>query len=384
MMSQARVRVVSTLEEVQRQEWDALSHGDSPFTKWGYLAALERSGSVGPGTGWLPRYVLLEWGGGIIGACPSYVKTDSYGEYIFDWAWAQASERGGIPYYPKLVVAVPFTPATGRRFLTRPNEDETEVTRALVAGLHDLVEDLGLSGLHILFCTEQEAAIAGSLGLRERASFQFHWINRGYGSFDDFLGALKSRKRKQVKKERARAHSAVDRIDFVYGDELTKDDFAALERFYRCTVADHGGFAYLQPGFFQEVAHLLPKEMVFARARQNDQCVAGALFFETPEALYGRYWGADLAIDSLHFELAYYSAIERCIARNTKLFEAGAQGSHKLMRGLMPRRTYSCHSLRHPGLSQAVRGFLEVEAAEVHSQMAYLESCGPYSQRRNR
>jgi predicted N-acyltransferase len=372
-------RVLRTIAEVDRAAWDALDHGASPFLRHGFLTALEASGSVGgPRGGWAPRYVLVEQGARLVGALAAFVKHDSYGEYIFDWSWASASERAGIPYYPKLVVAAPATPATGVRLLVAPAADRAAVIARLVAELRALADAERCSSIHWLFCTEEERDVLAALGFAPRRSMQFHWHNRGYPDFDGFLAELASRKRKQVRKERAAARAAVDAIELVPGAELSGDDLAAIERFYRTTVAEHGGQAYLGRGFFGALQRELPGAMLFARARKDGRTIAGALFLETEQALYGRYWGADQPIEMLHFELAYYVGIERAIARGLPLFEAGAQGGHKLVRGFAPRATHSCHWLRHPGLDAAVRGFLVEEARAVDQHMLELAERLPY------
>ncbi|MBL4637036.1 MAG: N-acetyltransferase, partial [Kofleriaceae bacterium] len=280
-MSDITIRSLSSLERVDSALWDGLCHGDSPFQKYGFLRALELSESVGPGTGWLPQYLLVEEDGELLGACAAYLKTDSYGEYIFDWAWARASPRFGVSYYPKLVVAAPFTPATGNRLLIAPEADRELVQRAIASGIVGLCEKHQLSGAHVLFCTDNEAAALEKLGLARRSSVQYHWHNRDYTSFDEFLAALKSRKRKQIRKERSRAQAAVDSIEFVFARDWQEEDFEALDRFYRKTVAEHGGFDYLRPGFFRHVAECMSDTVLYCRVINDGVIVAGALFFET-------------------------------------------------------------------------------------------------------
>ncbi len=377
-MSDIQIRTLSTLERVNSADWDQLDHGASPFLKHGFLLALEQSNSVGPQTGWLPSYLLVEREGELLGACAAYVKTDSYGEYIFDWAWARAAPRFGVNYYPKLVVAAPFTPASGNRLLIAPGQDRGQVQAALIKGIGALVEKYKLSSAHILFCSQEEAMAMEASGLARRSSYQFHWRNREYANFDEFLSELKSRKRKQIRKERQRAQAAVDSIEFVFARDMTEKDLEALNRFYRKTVAEHGGYDYLRPGFFEAARRLLPDTMLFCRVSKQGEVVAGAIFFETKEALYGRYWGSEASCEFLHFEVAYYAAIERCIDRKIPLFEAGAQGQHKLVRGFEPALTYSCHLVADADFDHALRGFLIAEEAEVEQQMRELAATGPY------
>jgi hypothetical protein len=342
------------------------------------LRALELSGSVGGDSGWLPFYVLAEGGGELVGAVAAYLKLHSYGEYIFDFEWARASERAGIAYFPKLVIAAPVTPATGRRILLAPGTDEEAVTHALVHGVREIADRLDCSSIHWLFCTADEQATLASLGFAPRASYQFHWHNDGYTDFDDFLSRMSSRKRKQIRKERRRCLDGVDAVEWIEGDALAADDLAAMDAFYRRNVEAHWGEAYLRPGFFHHLQRLLPERLRFVRARRGDQAVAGAIYLETERGLYGRYWGCDEHVELLHFEAAYYAGIERCIERGIPLFEAGAQGEHKLLRGFAPSPTYSAHWLRHSGLNRAIRAHLVEEAAVVKMRMLRLAEHLPF------
>ncbi|MBP8806589.1 MAG: GNAT family N-acetyltransferase [Kofleriaceae bacterium] len=371
-------RVVASIAELDRGAWDRLDHGPSPFLRHGFLTALEASGSIGRRAGWQPAYVVVEAGGELIGAVAAFVKRHSYGEYIFDWAWAGAAERAGLAYYPKLVVAAPITPATGTRLLIAPGADVAAVTAALVAGVREVADATDCSSIHWLFCTADEQARLVDHGFIARASFQFHWPNRGYQRFDDFLAALASRKRKQVRKERARVAAAIDRLRWRPGPDLDAATLDRLDRYYRSTTEAHGGHDYLRPGFFHRVAAELPAETWLVEVEVGGAPAAGALFFETAHGLYGRYWGSDVAIDCLHFETAYYAGIERCIAHGLPRFEAGAQGEHKLVRGFVPTATYSAHWLRHPGLHAAIVDFCARERVAVEAQMAELDGFGPY------
>lgn len=393
-------RTVTSLASVPPAAWDALAHGGCPFLEHGFLRALELSGSVGDEAGWRPVYVLVEELPGpgaddlaaptssgamgarsparLVGAVPAYIKRHSYGEFIFDWAWARAAIQGGLRYYPKLVVAAPMTPATGPRLLVHPSADRAEIVRRLAAGVREAADAEGCSSIHWLFTTPVEQDELAALGYAPRASFQYHWHNDGYRDFDAFLQTMTSRRRKQLRKERARAREGIDALEWVPGGELGDDDLAAIDEFYRGTVHAHGGHDYLAPGFFEHVRTLMPERVLWARARRGGRTVAGALFFETDAALYGRYWGCREQIPFLHFEAAYYAAIERCIARGLPRFEAGAQGEHKLLRGFVPARTCSSHWFRHPGLAAAVGRFLAQEAAAVQEQMRELGEYLPF------
>ena len=401
-----------TIEGVDPAGWNALAHAPSPFLEWGFLRALEISNSVGADAGWDPHYLIVQGelpdaeaaqetspdrAGGtggepggprsatreptLLGAVTAYVKNHSYGEYIFDFHWARASTGAGIPYYPKLVIAAPATPATGRRILLHPDLDAAgrdAVASRLIAGVRELADKRGCHSIHWLFTTEDERERLVEAGFAARASYQFHWHNRDYADFDAFLATLTSRKRKQIRKERRRAQAKVDSVRFIPGDELSQAQREALDRFYRRTTDMYGGRQYLRPGFFASLLELAPERVRFLEVARNDQALAGALFFETGQGLYGRYWGCDEEIEFLHFEAAYYAGIERCIELGLPLFEAGAQGEHKLLRGFLPVMCHSAHWLRHPGLDHGVREFLREEGKAVTQQIAQLSNYGPY------
>ena len=372
------------MAEVDAIAWDGLDHGPSPFLRHGFLRALEESGSIDAASakkrrsGWSGVYLLAEQAGRLVGAVPAFLKDHSYGEYIFDWGWANAAQRSGLPYYPKLVIAAPQTPATGNRMLLAPGADAVATRAALIAAVRAVADDAECSSIHWLFCTKDEQAQLEEAGFFPRASMQFHWHNRGYQTFDDFLGQLKSRKRKQLRKERERARAAIERLSWIGGAELGQDRLDDLDRFYRNTTDQHGGRDYLRPGFFHALAKYLPDAMRMVEVVAGGKRVAGALFLETERALYGRYWGADVHVDLLHFETAYYAGIERAIERRLPLFEAGAQGEHKLLRGFDPMPTYSAHWIRHPGLSAAIVDFTQREAVAMAAEMAEMARFGPY------
>jgi predicted N-acyltransferase len=367
---------------VPSEEWDALVDGNDPFAEWGFLAALERSKSVGPGTGWLPHFTLVRRRGELVGAAPSYIKSHSYGEFVFDWSWAAAAERARIAYYPKVVVAVPLTPVSGSRLLIRPDADAEAVRAELVRGLLALAEAADCSSIHVLFCNEAETrALAGS-GFAPRLGMQFHWRNRSpepYAGFDDFLGAFRSRNRKQVRHERKVAAGHGLKLETRTGNELPEKTWSVLQRLYAANASKHGGARYLTPAFFQEVRQHFAHRAVVSLASQGDRVVAGTLNFERGQHLYGRYWGAFDEYDMLHFELCYYQLIDRAVERRHTLFEAGAQGEHKLKRGLDPAYTHSAHLIRHPGLHAAVTRFVEGEAAHVERELEGYKSLSPYS-----
>jgi predicted N-acyltransferase len=375
------VRAVRSITDVDAPAWDALDHGPSPFLRHGFLRALEESGSIG-GTGrrrsgWAPVYLLAERAGRLVGAVAAFVKDHSYGEYIFDWGWANAAQRAGIRYYPKLVIAAPATPATGKRILLAPDGGR-QATAALLDAVRALADDTDCSSIHWLFCTREEQATLERAGYFSRLTLQFHWHNRDYNSFDDFLGALKSRKRKQLRKERERARAAIDSLAWHEGGALGQQQLDDLDRFYRITTANHGGRDYLREGFFHALAKHLPDAMRVVEVTKGGRRIAGALFLETDAALYGRYWGADTHVDLLHFETAYYAGIDRAIERRIPLFEAGAQGEHKLLRGFEPSPIYSAHWIRHEGLAAAVEDYTRREAQAIKVELAEMAKFGPY------
>lgn len=383
------MRAVGSVRDVPAA-WDELDHGPSPFLRHGFLRALEESGSIDAAdargaarrrrSGWMGVYLLAELDGRLAGGVAAFIKSHSYGEYIFDWGWANAAARAGLEYYPKLVIAAPATPATGNRILLRGELGPAApaVRGALIAAVRALADDTQCSSIHWLFCTQDEQAQLADAGFFPRASYQFHWKNRAYQSFDDFLGQLQSRKRKQLRKERARAQAAVDGLAWIPGRELDAARLDDLDRYYRQTTDNHGGRDYLRPRFFHVLAEALPDAMQMVEVTRGGTRIAGALFLETEHALYGRYWGTDVHVELLHFETAYYAGIERAITRGLPLFEAGAQGEHKLLRGFDPSPTYSAHWIRHPGLAAAIEDHTQREAAGVAFEMAELAKVGPY------
>ncbi|MGE0549653.1 MAG: GNAT family N-acetyltransferase [Kofleriaceae bacterium] len=383
------VKVVGSVDELPQVAWDGLDHGASPFLRHGFLHALEASGSIDAPrrggrlrrkSGWTSVYLLCEIDGRLAGAVAAFIKDHSYGEYIFDWGWANSAQRAGIRYYPKLVIAAPATPATGHRILLAPGLGDAKglVRSALIAAVRDVADEMSCSSIHWLFCTAEEQAALVEHGLFARASYQFHWNNRGYKSFDDFLGAMTSRKRKQIRKERARVHAAIDNLMWVSGRELDQARLDDLDRFYRSTTDAHGGRDYLRPGFFHRLAESLPDAMQMVEVTVQGKRAAGALFLESPGGLYGRYWGADVEIELLHFETAYYAGIERAIVRGIPLFEAGAQGEHKLLRGFEPSPTYSAHWIRHEALAMAIQDHVRREAVAVAAEIEEIAKFGPF------
>lgn len=370
------------IAEIGAAEWDACAGGDNPFVGHAFLSALEDSGSAGPRTGWLPQHAALrDPGGRVLAVAPMYAKSHSYGEYVFDHGWAHAFERAGGSYYPKLQVAVPFSPVPGPRLLCRRDAeiDAATLGRALVQACREL----DLSSVHVTFCRESEWNALGAAGWLQRLGVQFHWHNAGYGCFDDFLEALSSRKRKSIRRERRDANAAG--LDFLTlrGAEIRSHHWDAFYRFYTSTVDRKWGSAYLTRRFFTLLSERLGDAVVLMLAEHRGKPVAGALNLAGADALYGRNWGCRGEWPFLHFELCYYRAIEFAIANGLTRVEAGAQGEHKIQRGYLPCATYSAHWITHRGLRDAIGEFLDHERPEIRARMAALAELSPFRKDRD-
>ena len=392
-MQQLTLSCESSLEGVNSAEWDALDHAPNPFLEWAFLRAAELTDSIGEAAGWEAHYLMVRAGdepwtrdaglepGTLIGAVAAFLKGHSHGEYIFDFQWANASHEAGLPYYPKLVVAAPVTPATGPRILLHPSLDAAgreAVAQSLIAAVRELSVQLGCRSVHWLFITSQESAWLQAAGFIARSSLQFHWRNREYECFDDFLGEMTSRKRKKFKRERKLVHEKIDGLRWLEGESIDQPALDAIQRFYTHTTDNHWGRAYLEAGFFHRLAELAPHRLRLVMVDRGGETIAGAMFMETEQALYGRYWGCTEQVDCLHFETAYFAGIERCIEKKIPLFEAGAQGEHKLLRGFEPTLCRSAHELQHPGLARAIRDFCRNEAVAVERRIEALREYGPY------
>ena len=379
------VNILTSLDQIAPGDWDACAcpeaadggRPNDPFTTYRFLHALEASGSVGRGTGWEPRYLSAELDGEIIAVAPLYAKGHSQGEYIFDHNWAHAYESAGGDYYPKLQIAVPFTPVTGRRFLTRPGHEATGIS-ALVQGAVQFAAQNELSSLHATFCTEAEAIAGERMGLLRRVTQQFHWENHGYADFDAFLASLSSRKRKNIRKERRTAHDFGGEIRMLSGDEIEAEHWDSFWHFYQDTGARKWGTPYLTREAFTLLGERMGEQILLIFAYLDGQPVAGAMNVIGGTTLFGRYWGCLVDIPFLHFELCYYQAIDAAIARGLSRVEAGAQGGHKLARGYAPVQTHSAHYIADPGLRAAVAEFLERERHGIAAEQNFLEARTPF------
>ncbi|MEO1291711.1 MAG: GNAT family N-acetyltransferase [Pseudomonadota bacterium] len=381
------IRVLTGIDQIDAAVWDACAdhaegpRPENPFLTHRFLLALEESGSATRRTGWAPHHLVAETeGGAVLGVMPLYVKSHSQGEYVFDYGWADAFMRAGGQYYPKLQCSVPFTPATGRRLLVSKNAvlpSET-VELALVQGASELATQNELSSLHTTFCTEGEWTRLGAAGLLQRQDQQFHWLNDGYETFDDFLATLASRKRKQLRKERERAlENGIEIVSFE-GDALEPEHWDAFWQFYQDTGARKWGTPYLTREFFDIAQERLRDDIVLMLCRREGRWIAGALNFAGAETLYGRYWGCNEDHPCLHFETCYYQAIDYAIAHGMARVEAGAQGAHKLARGYRPVATHSVHWIAHPGLRNAVARYLDEERTAVAEEIGYLSDRSPF------
>ena len=357
--------VAESLARIPVGEWNHLAGGD-PFLSHEFLSALHDTGCAAGATGWHPQYLLLKSGTALAGAMPLYLKEHSYGEYVFDWAWADAYHRHGIAYYPKLLSAIPFTPVTGARLLAATDTDRDR----LIRGALELARKLGVSSLHCLFPTAAEARRLCKQGMMPRTTVQFHWTNHDYANFDAFLASFSHDKRKKVKQERRKTADAGIRFRWLEGDEIREQDWAFFHRCYRQTYREHRSTPYLNLEFFCRIGAALPRHLVLILAERDDAPIAAALNVRSGSRLCGRHWGALQHHPALHFETCYYQGIEYCIARGIATFEGGSRGEHKLARGLLPVETCSAHWLAHPEFAAAVDQFL---ARETHGMKQYVD-----------
>lgn len=379
----AEIKTVTDIHEIGQAQWDKCAGSDNPFVSFAFLSAMEDSASTCAENGWQPFHLVLKSEDGlVIGIVPLYVKAHSYGEYVFDWAWAEAYERAGGQYYPKLQSAVPFSPVPGPRLLvTNDHPDPDSVRRMLIEGLSMLPEKLGMATLHVTFCSGDESKQMRDAGFLTRTGLQYHWHNRGYQTFDDFLGALNSRKRKNLRKERKQVLEAGYTFKALRCDDLKPEHWDRFYHFYRDTSDRKWGQAYLTRQFFELLHERLRDRTVLVAAFHDDEMVAGALNLIGSETLYGRNWGTMDRAPLLHFETCYYQAIDIAIEHGLKTVEAGAQGEHKIQRGYEPVITHSAHLIADPGLRRAVAQFLAQEKDHIAQDQEFIKSeHSPYRQ----
>jgi len=372
-----RTRIVSSLSEVGQPAWDALVQAQpqpNPFLSFAFLHALHESGSASEDKGWQPQYLTLWQSQALVAALPMYAKFHSYGEYVFDWAWADAYRRNGIDYYPKLLSAIPFTPVTGARLMAHDDAGRA----ALLDALQALQRNSGLSSTHVLYPTEPEAALFATAGFMLRKGVQFHWQNQGYDTFEQFLSTLEQKKRKNIRAERRKVQEAGISLRQVRGRDASEADWQFFKRCYDQTYREHYSTPYLNLDFFLRIGEHMPDHVLLVIAERDARPIAASLLIYDQRALYGRYWGCIEQHACLHFETAYYQPLEFCIANGISAFEGGAQGEHKMARGFLPEQTWSAHWLAHPSFSDAVERFLRQEGRGMSAYLDELNERNPF------
>ena len=373
------IKVFNGIAEIPAADWDACAGTANPFVSHAFLRVAEDSGSASAENGWLAQHLGIEDDSGrLIGVVPCYLKNHSYGEYVFDWGWADAFERAGGNYYPKLQISVPFTPVSGPRLLVRPGADTGQIRKMLCAGLVELAKQHDVSSFHITFCEEDEWRVLGEAGLLQRMGQQFHWHNRGYETFEDFLAELSSRKRKAIRKERREANDGGIVIETLSGDTLEARHMDAFYRFYLNTVDRKWAHAYLNADFFALLRERMADKVVLVMASQGGRFVGGALNLRGTDTLYGRNWGCNQRFRMLYFEACFYRAIDYAIEHRLTRVEAGAQGPHKIQRGYLPSPTYSVHWIADPRFREAIEQFLGRERMMITHEIEELGDTGPY------
>ncbi|MDG9666161.1 GNAT family N-acetyltransferase [Hahella sp. CR1] len=381
-MTALRAEFIDSIETVSPVQWNQLSGVDNPFIRYEFLHALETTGCVAEATGWRPQHILIrDAHDALVGAAPCYLKTHSYGEYVFDWAWADAYHRHGLEYYPKLLTAIPFTPSVGPRLLVSANTERERVSLAISHAMGERMHQTGASSWHLLFPDEAtRKSLSEDKSLLLRHGTQFHWLNEGYASFDDFLQALASRKRKNIRKERQAVLSQGIVFKVIEGPDVGESELEAFYDFYQLTYLKRGQRPYLSYAFFQRLIAVMPEQVFLILAQREQRYVAGALFLKNQSTLFGRYWGCTEEFNHLHFETCYYQGIDYCIAHNLLRFDAGAQGEHKLLRGFRPTPTYSLHRIEHPAFRQAIANFLDEEREGVSEYVRDANAHLPFKQ----
>ncbi|MBL4819848.1 MAG: N-acetyltransferase [Gammaproteobacteria bacterium] len=376
-----QVSFVESITEVDAQTWNTLVSNESPFLKHEFLLALEQTGCTIRATGWQPHHAIVchsEADTSVVAVSPLYLKFNSFGEYVFDWSWADAFGKAGVNYYPKFLTAIPFTPCASSRILHDENVSQNAVLDALKLAIQSVAEQTGVSSWHVLFPTQAESEALGKHGMSRRKGCQFHWFNRGYQDFDDYLQALNSRKRKNIRKERRSVTGQGIQFETIEGPDITERQWKHFYDFYQSTYLVRGREGYLNQEFFLQVGRTMPKNLVLILAKVGSQPIAGALFFKGGSRLYGRYWGSMEEYQFLHFETCFYQGIDYCIRHGLQQFDAGAQGERKIQRGFEPIETWSNHWISNANFSSAINDFLKQESRYVGSYMAEAEKLLPF------
>lgn len=375
------ITIIGAIKEVQPDEWNALAGEENPFLRYEFLSALETHHCVGERYGWIPQHITLrDDRHKLIGAVPLYIKDNSYGEFVFDWSWAEAYHRSGVNYYPKLVVATPYTPATGPRLLIDRNHDYPAIARTLIEASLQHARNLQVSSLHWLFTSAQDTQRLKDHGFMQRLGCQFHWTNKDYESFDQYLQTMSRNKRKNINRERRHVKEANVELEIFDGHQATDQHWSTFHHYYESTFMKLGGYATLSKGFFQEVGQTMPDNIMLVMAKQDNKYIAAALSFRGTNTLFGRHWGCEKEINSLHFEACYYQGIEYCINNGLKHFEPGAQGEHKIARGFLPTPTYSAHWIANPMFKDAISDFLDRETRGMKHYIKQLQTHSPFKQ----
>lgn len=376
-----KLTVLTSIDDIDATQWNTVAGSHNPFLRHEFLAALERHGCVGPEQGWIPRHLAaFDNQGQLQGAVPLYIKDNSYGEFVFDWAWADAWARHGLEYYPKTVSAIPYTPATGPRLLLRDTPDKEQVALQLVELARQWSQSEQMSSLHWLFTDRHDTALLEQQGYLLRLGCQFHWRNDGYRDFDHFLEHLNARKRKKILRERRFVSDAKISIAVVDGTQASEEQLLTMHEFYRTTFEKKWGHPTLTLAFFDEIARTMGEQLIFFIASKDEDVVAGSICFRSDDTLYGRHWGCRQDFHSLHFETCYYQGIDYCIGEGLQYFEPGAQGEHKISRGFLPTQTWSAHWIAHKGFRDVIQRHLVEETAAMREYMKELASRSPFKQ----
>lgn len=375
------VRILGSLEDVSATQWNALTDGSFPFVHHEFLVALERHNAVGELYGWYPQYLVIEEQGQLVAAAPMYIKDNSYGEFVFDWAWADAYHRSGLQYYPKMVVAIPYTPATGPRLLVHPDKDYASYAQQLIDAATIHSEQTGMSSLHWLFTDERDTRqFKTDPRYLMRLGCQYHWHNHGYRDFDDYLSHFTASKRKKIRRERRMVQEQSIEIEIRHGDEMEPQHWEIYHDFYRSTFERKSGIPTLSREFFMEIGKTMPRNVVVVMALYNKEYVAAAFNIRGSDTLYGRHWGCSQEFHSLHFEACYYQGLDYCIAHGLQRFEPGAQGEHKISRGFLPTPTWSAHWIAHEGFREGLTRYLDHETETMEHYIDELQDHSPFKQ----